>query len=122
MYYNSVENIQIVLISDINIRHFTCDLILLVGETSLGTNVAKTFAPDALSRCRLLIAHSEKGANVAREFAPICFFVIHLCTQSSSDICVSLEMEHVATFSSPRLCSRAGAHSISNVLFICAAR
>ena len=123
MYYNSVENIQIVLISGKNIRHFMCALLLLLGETPLGINVAKIFASDrtVTSKGRLRIAQCEKGANVARERALLYCFVIHLCTQSSSDNCVALEMEHDGTFPSPRY-GRASAHAISGVRFICEAR
>ena len=86
-----------------------CDRVLLLGETPLGTNVAKIFATDrtVTSKGRLRIAQCENGTMVARERAPLCFFVIHLCTESSSDNCVALEMEHAATFSLPRLYSRA---------------
>jgi hypothetical protein len=41
-YYNSVEKIQIGLISDKNIRHFTCDFELLLGQTPLGASTANT--------------------------------------------------------------------------------
>ena len=39
-YYNSVEKIQIGLVSDKNIKHFTCELVLLLGETLSGKNTA----------------------------------------------------------------------------------
>lgn len=41
-YYNSVEKIQIGLISDKNIRRFTCDFELLLGQTPLGASTANT--------------------------------------------------------------------------------
>jgi hypothetical protein len=43
-YYSCVVKIQIWLISDENMRHFTCDLVLLLGETPLGKHIASIFA------------------------------------------------------------------------------
>jgi hypothetical protein len=45
-YYNFVEKIQIVLISDNNIMPYTCGLLLLLGETPLSKITTSIFAHD----------------------------------------------------------------------------
>jgi hypothetical protein len=55
---------------------------------------------------RALIAYGGKGAIVALARSTTYFLAFHLCQQLSSVNRVALEMEHAATFSSPRLFSR----------------
>jgi hypothetical protein len=93
-YYNSVEKIQIALISDKNIRHFTCDFELLLGQTTLGASTANT----GTGKRRLL--RSGKTGRLS------------LCTCAHTFLCISFVQavvkrqscrpSNAATFSSPR--------------------
>ena len=99
-YCNSVEKIQIDLISDKNISHFTCDLVLLAEETPLGKNVVNILPQGRTisSKGRVRTAEGENGAFVVRQHAPIYFAVFHFYKQLLRDNRVALEMGHAATF------------------------
>jgi len=109
-YWNSIEEIQIGFISDKTIRHYTCGLLQLLGETPLGKITASLFAHDGtITNEGFFFVFGENGAIVARERRSY-FFVFRLYKQSSSDNRVAIQMEHAATFSSPWLNIRACPH------------
>ena len=75
-HYNSVEKIQTGLISDKNIRHFTCPLVLLLGETPLGKNTENIFENRTITSKGLLLrrARMKRLSPVsARPHISLCF-------------------------------------------------
>jgi hypothetical protein len=96
-YYYSVEKIRIGLISDKNIRFYTCGLLQSLGETLLGKTAASIFAITNTSEGLLLYwVRMERLLPVRAR--SVFFGVFRLYNQSSSDNRVAVQMEHAATF------------------------
>ena len=65
LYYVSVKkNYKL----DKNIRHFTCDLVLLLGQTPFGRNIANMCSRPHYQKRRAFTAYGQNAATVASVF------------------------------------------------------
>ena len=112
LYCNSLEKIQIGFISDKNISRYTCVLLQFLGETLLGKITASLFAHDGtitnegilLYWVRMERLLAESGAHI------FFFFFVSFVQTVVKRQSWRHSMKYAATFSSPRLNSRACAH------------
>ena len=82
-YYNSVEKIQIGLISGKNIRHITCDFELLLGQTPFGARTANI----GTSKGRLL--RRERTERLSLVHLRSYIFLYFICTSGRQATVVS---------------------------------
>jgi len=81
------------------VRHFICDLVLLLGETPLDENIAQLFAQNRTIARKGRLWRRFRVERLSPVFPRPCISLCFICTkQSSSDSRVALEIEHAATF------------------------
>jgi len=100
-HYSSVGNIEIVLIPKINIKHFTCFLVLLRWERPLGKYTAKIFAENLIKTRRGILFFRLKMQWLYPVRACVrdsLLLVFNLYQQSSNDNSVAQKMERAAIF------------------------
>ena len=89
LYYSSVEKIQIGLISDKNIRNFTCDLVLLLGETPLGKHIASIFGQNRTTTCKGSLLRRMRTEPLSLVRSRPCIFPCFICASSRQATIVS---------------------------------
>jgi hypothetical protein len=90
---------RLIIISDKNIRHFTCDFELLLGKTQLDENLPKYLRKTALSTAKVFYC-TGRECSICRPCARphIYFFVFYLYKQSPSDNLLSLKWNRLRIF------------------------
>ena len=82
LYYSSVQNIQIVLISQKNIKHFTCELVLLLEATSISKYIANIFVQDFPFRRKGILFCRVRMQRLSPLWACPSISLFSICTSS----------------------------------------
>jgi len=72
-----------------NIKHFTCDILLLLGETPLGKNMARIFGQGRTVTNKGLLLHRVRMECLSPVRAPPCISLRLICTNSRQATIVS---------------------------------
>jgi ferredoxin len=95
LYYNSVEEVQIGLISDKNIRHYSAifycywEKHLLLGETPLGKHIASIFAQNRTITCKGSLLRRVRKEPLSLVRLRPCISLCSICASSRQATIVS---------------------------------
>ena len=71
---------------DKNIGHFTCDLVLLLGETPFGRDIASILAPDRTITSRGRLLRRVRMQRLSPVCARPCISLCCICTHRRVDV------------------------------------